>query len=167
MTGRRDPHASESAELLKEGLTMALYVSVCLLAASAVVAESPERNHVEALGLVWGTTLGLALAHLFAFRVSARLISSGTVDEHDVRISVAQLLGAIAVAALCTGPVVLMPATSELDAVRLLLAGLVALVAFLTARRGGKSLTISLAYGMVVLVVALAVAVVKNLLSGH
>ena len=146
---------------------MALYVSVCLLAATAVIAESADRGHVEVLGLVWGTTVGLALAHLFAFRISARLVGSGTIDEHDARIAVAQLVGAIAVAVLCTAPVLVMSSTSELDAVRLMLAALIGLVAFLTARSGDKSRTTSLVYAVIVLAVALTIAVLKNALAGH
>ena len=146
---------------------MALYVSVCLLAATAVIAESADRGHVEVLGLVWGTTVGLALAHLFAFRVSARLIGSGTVDEHDLRISGAQLVGAFAVAVLCTVPVLILSPTSELDVVRLVLAALIGLVAYLTARSGARSRTTSLVYAAFVLAVALTIAVIKYVLAGH
>jgi len=53
--------------LRKEGWTMALYVAICLIAAlSALANVTAIPGHI--LGLVWGTTVGLAVAHVFAFR---------------------------------------------------------------------------------------------------
>ena len=51
---------------------MALYVAICLLAALSVVAEDELEHRGVAINVIWGTTLGLALAHWFAFRLSAR-----------------------------------------------------------------------------------------------
>jgi hypothetical protein len=53
----------EALELRKEAFTMALYVAICLLAALSVVAKHGKGAQVDALKIVWGTTLGLALAH--------------------------------------------------------------------------------------------------------
>ena len=61
---------------------MALYVTVCLLAALTAlqnVVAVPGR----VLGLVWGTTIGLALAHLFAFRIAGRLVQDGRLAKGD------------------------------------------------------------------------------------
>jgi hypothetical protein len=63
-----DEEAEEALELRKEALTMALYVTICLLAALSVVAEHGEGAQADTFKIVWGTTLGLALAHWFAFR---------------------------------------------------------------------------------------------------
>ena len=61
----------------REVLTMELYVAVCLLAASiAVGGGDGHPEEVNVIAAIWGITIGLALAHLFAFRVSARLGSS-------------------------------------------------------------------------------------------
>ena len=48
-------------ELRKEGLTTALYVSICLPALIAL----PEAagDHVPFLGVIWGVTIGLTIAH--------------------------------------------------------------------------------------------------------
>jgi len=62
---------------------MALYVAVCLLAALTAADEGAEHGHVRVLGLVWGVSIGLALAHVFAFRVSARLVAAGRIEAHD------------------------------------------------------------------------------------
>ena len=70
-------------ELRKEAFTMALYVAICLLAALIAL---PERavEHTSVLGVIWGITLGLAIAHWFAFRVSARLLGAGAVRQSDL-----------------------------------------------------------------------------------
>ena len=74
-------------ELRKEAFTMALYVAICLLAALIAL---PERavEHTSVLGVIWGIMLGLAIAHWFAFRVSARLVGAGAVRQSDVESAV-------------------------------------------------------------------------------
>lgn len=72
-------------------------------------AENAQHGHVRVLALVWGVTIGLALAHIFAFRVSARLVAAGRVDPHDAGAVGAQLVGTAAVAVLATIPVFLLP----------------------------------------------------------
>ena len=84
-------------EFRKEALTMALYVAICLMASLIVIPES-AAEHTRVFGLIWGITLGLALAHWFAFRVSARLVGAGTVRSSDIALIGAQLLGAGGVA---------------------------------------------------------------------
>jgi hypothetical protein len=123
--------------------------------------------HVDTLKIVWGTTIGLALAHWFAFRVSARLVASGAVRRHDADAAGAEIVGAAAVAVLATLPVILLSESVELAAVRLVLAIFIALVGFGVARAAGATTAWSMAYAGSVLVVAVLVAVAKNVLSGH
>jgi hypothetical protein len=120
------PTDSAGAEARREAYTTALYVAICLLAVLIALADRPDRAHLSAFKLIWGTTIGLALAHWFAFRVSARLVGAGTFGRRDAEAAAAQLVGALAVAVLATVPVVVLPAGSELDVVRLLLAGFIA-----------------------------------------
>ena len=59
---------------------MALYVAVCLIAALTALANvTAVPGHI--LGLVWGTTVGLALAHVFAFRIAGRLVHDGVLPR--------------------------------------------------------------------------------------
>ncbi len=146
---------------------MAMYVAVCLLAALTAVAEQASDGHMRALGIIWGTTVGLTLAHIFAFRVSARVVAQGRIRRSDADAIVAQLVGAIGVAVLATIPVLLWPSTAELDVVRELLALSIALVGFQVARSSGAGRVRSLVYGASLLAVAVTVAVLKNVLSGH
>jgi hypothetical protein len=86
----------QAVELRKEAYRMALYVVICLLAAFAALPETDAHAHVMAI--VWGITLGLAVAHWFAFRVSARMVGAGSIRPHDLESAGAQLAGAAGVA---------------------------------------------------------------------
>jgi hypothetical protein len=156
----------QRVELRKEACTMALYVAICLLAAMTALPASVAA-HARVVPLIWGVTVGLAVAHWFAFRVSARLVGAGRVRAHDVRSAGAQLVGAAAVALLATVPVVLLPGSPELEGVELLLAAFIALVGYAVARGGGATRVRGMLYATSVLVVAVAIAELKNRLTGH
>jgi len=98
---------------------MALHVAVCLLAALAAASEDASHGHVRAVGLIWGVTMGLALAHVFALpRDGFSPSGSGSSANH-------------------------------------------------VAQQSGASRVRSTLYGVSTLVLAIAIAVVKNTLSGH
>jgi hypothetical protein len=84
--------------------------------------------------------------------VSARLVGAGGVRSHDVESAGAQLAGAAGVAVLASVPVVLFPASVELELVELLLAGFIALVGFAVARGGGATRARASVYAVSVLV---------------
>ena len=79
------PLEHDDGEQRKEAYTVALYVAICLLAALSAVSEHAGSDDVDAFKIVWGTTVGLAAAHWFAFRVSARLVASGAIRRHVVK----------------------------------------------------------------------------------
>jgi len=54
--------AEHGIELRKEAPTMALYVAICPLAALMALPEASHEN-LPVLNLVWGITIGVALAH--------------------------------------------------------------------------------------------------------
>ncbi len=158
-------HHEDMTELHKEALTMALYVAICLLAALTATTEAVAEDH--ALTIIWGTTIGLALAHWFAFRVSARLVAAGAVRRHDALAAIAQLLGAAFVALLATAPVLILPGSTELEVVQFVLAGFIAVVGYAVARSADASQWRSIGYAMTLLVSASVVVVIKIALSGH
>lgn len=145
---------------------MALYVAICLLAALSVVSEHAATAQLYAFKIVWGTTVGLAVARWFAFRVSARLVASGTIRRHDAAVAGAQLSVAAAVALLTTIPVLFFPRSVEFDVARLVLAFFIALVGYAVARGSASTRGRSMVYAASILVVATVVAVVKNALAG-
>jgi hypothetical protein len=82
---------------------MALYVSICLIAAlTALETVTAVPGHI--LGLVWGTTVGLALAHVFAFRIAGRLVHDGELPKADRIVSMVQMASAAAVAVIVSVP---------------------------------------------------------------
>jgi hypothetical protein len=159
--------SAHEVELRREASVMALYVAVCLLAALIALGEDADHGHVRAFGLVWGTTLGLALAHAFAFRISARLTARGRFSSADAQIVLAQLAGATFVALIATLPVVMFDSTGEFDVVRTVLSIFIGAMGYAVGRLSGGSRTRSLVYGGIVLLLAVVIALIKNTLSGH
>jgi hypothetical protein len=152
--------------LRKEAWTMGLYVTVCLLAALTAL-ESVVAVPGRVFGLVWGTTVGLAIAHLFAFRVAGRLVHEGRIPRSDQIVGLVQLAGAAAVAGLVTIPVLIAPPANEPDWARYTCAGIIGVVGYGVARGADKSRTRALLFGLGVLAVAIAIAAVKHQLAGH
>lgn len=154
-------------EIVKEAMTMALYVAICLLAALAVAAEADVDHRRTVLAVIWGTSLGLAVAHWFAFRLSTRIVAAGAVPRSEAELAVAQLFGSVAVAVLATIPALLVDGPdAEFSATGWILVAFIALVGFFVARGSGASAVRSIVYGVTVTIVAAAVVLVKNAL-GH
>ena len=159
--------SGERTEIMLESATMALYVTVVLLAALVVLKSGPEVSDLELAELVWGTTIGLALAHLFAFRISSRLIRGVSFDRHDLVVASAQLGGAAAVAALCTIPILLLPDGSADEAIRIMLGMLMGIGGYASGRTGGASHSRSLVLGVLAFAAGASVALLKNGLAHH
>ena len=159
-------HDEHLVEFRKEAYTMALYVAICLIAALAALSES-DHGQTRVIGIIWGVTIGLALAHWFAFRVSARMVGAGSIRATDLNSAWAQVVGAAAVALLASIPVLLAPESAELELATLVLAGFVGVVGVAVARGGGASRRRALLYAVVVVVVAVVIVLLKNWLAGH
>ena len=130
-------HAERRIELTLEISTMALYVSVVLFATLVALEDGATTGDGEILGLIWGTTIGLALAHYFAFRVASRLVRGTSFHTRDGEIALAQLTGAAMVSALCSIPVLLFPDSSKNDFVRFELAILLGITGYAAGQRRG------------------------------
>ena len=143
---------------------MAFYVAVVLDA--ALITFDPEHSD-SAIGLVWGTSIGLALAHVFAFRLTNRLLAPQAHDRGDWRVSLAQLSGAAAVAALASLPVLLLPDTFGARFGAGLMEFFVGVVALVVGRTRGASWGRSILFAVGVSVLAGMVATLKNALVGH
>lgn len=175
MNTRTGLNNSDRVEAFREAMTMTLYVSIVLLATLAALpsAEEGGDGHGDGVhglglvGLIWGTTIGLALAHWFAFRLTARGFGGGTVSKKDVQIGLAQIAGAALVAVLCTIPVLVVGDAGEIQVTTFVPALVVGVAGFFVARASGRTKTQSLILGLVVMVLGLTVAGVKNFLVGH
>ena len=152
--------------LRKEAWTMALYVAICLIAALTALANvAAIPGHI--VGLVWGTTVGLAVAHVFAFRIAGRLVHAGDLPRADRIISLVQLAAAAAVALVVSVPVLLAPPVNEVTWARYTCAAIIGVVGYLVARGAQRSRIQSMLFGLGVLVAAVIVAALKHALAGH
>lgn len=155
---------TERIEVLREGTTMALYISLSLLAVMAAVPTADAGSELALTVLL--TSVGLVLAHQLAFRMSSRLFAEGSrLGSVAPRILMAQLAGGAAITLLAILPLVLFGPSSYRVSMALLLL-FVLVVGYLVARSAPVSRTRALAYDAVILVLVVAVVTVKTLV-GH
>ena len=160
------PPDEQQAEAWREGMTMALYISLSLLA--VMVALSPDdatskSTLITTLALI---SAGLVLAHLVAFALSSRLVNATSeLEPFAVRLIGAQVLGGIIVTLVAILPIAVFGASAYTASIGLLLAFILA-VAYLVARSGNRSRGRALLYVAIIAVVVVAVLWVKSL-AGH
>lgn len=153
--------------LARELLASALYVTLVLLAALVAVPSDRLPSDRHLVGIILGTSLGLLLAHWFAFRLAAHITTEqGHWSPSAAQEAAAQLVGGLAVASLAAAPFVLFDSATALAVTLWLLAALPAVAGFLIARLRGSSWVLALATAAWVLALAAGVVVLKNAL-GH
>jgi hypothetical protein len=157
----------DATHRLVEVTTMALYVSIALLAALAAVDdEAMSRNDV--LLLVWGTSLGLAVAHYVAFRLASALARGRHLGRGDVVVAGVQFLGAIIVpAAVTIVELVFSDGEDDIETAEFALAVILGVTGYLVSRGNGASRRRAALLGLGVLVIGFVTAGVKNVLTGH
>jgi hypothetical protein len=148
-----------------------LYVSLVLLAELTALPAGHEENGSvsglvgpELVAVVWGTTIGLSLAHWFAFRLAVRAFGAGPASRFDLEVALSQLAGAAAVAVVATVVVVVLPARLEHRSVQLALAVIIGGVGYLVARIAGRPRWPAVIFGVVALLLGLVVVALKILL---
>jgi hypothetical protein len=119
------------------------------------------------VAVIWGSALGIALAHVFAFNLAARLFAGGGLAPGTRRAVWAQLASAAAVAFVVTVPFFFLGLDPALEVSAFLLAALIGVTAYVASREAGAGRTRSLVDGLIALVVATAVVSVKVGLTGH
>jgi hypothetical protein len=164
----------EHAEILREAVTMVLYVSVVEIAElAALPAQHVSGGQVDGvagaqlLAIIWGTAVGLAIAHWFAFRLAARAFRGDRVTGLDTKIGLAQVGAAVFVAAVSSLPVLLLDEVRAQEFTGVVPAILIGVVGYLIARESGRSRWSAALYGGTALAVGLVVASVKSALAGH
>jgi hypothetical protein len=159
-TGR----ATHAHERIHEAVTMALYISLSLLAVMVAQEASVDRSvsRIHALEIVL-TSIGLMLAHQLAFQLSTRMVHGGQLSPASVELLGAQLIGGLAATVVAVTPVLLFGGPGGLLTSELLLLAFIAGVGYVAARSVPLSRPRALAYVAVVVVLALAVLWVKGL----
>jgi hypothetical protein len=155
--------AANRTERIREGVTMALYIALSLLAVMfalpASIAPSDAGTHAA---LLFATSIGLLIAHQLAFRLSARLAHGKLASEH-LELLAAQLVGGLAVTVVAVVPVLLIGGTTALLIAELALISFIAVVGYIAARGIPLSRPRALLYVAGVVALTLVVIGVKNL----
>lgn len=160
---RKLERTDEQRHVVREALTMALYVSITLLAVETAT-KSPSDPRAEEI--IWATTVGLALAHWCAFILASRLVGPIGAAIPVGRQLIAELIGASAIGVVATLVVVALPTDVQWQVARYTIAGCVGLVAYGQLRLLGASRPRALRVAIVALAVAEAVATLKRII-GH
>jgi hypothetical protein len=138
----------------REGLTMALYIGLSLL---AVMVALP-RNVTAALDphpavALFLTSIALLVAHQLAFRLSARLTHRGEIASEHLDLLAAQLVGGLAVTAVAVIPVLLFEGRTGVIIAELALLAFIAAVGYASARTvHGRGRALLYVFGVIVLV---------------
>ena len=140
---------------------MVLYVSVVLLATLAAVPVDQLGSDAEVSALLWGAAIGLALAHWFAFHVSAQLYSGSGVSREDVVSGAAQTGAALAVAFVATLPLLVSKDDLALGVSVIDLTIVIAYIGYVSSRRAGLSRTRAVVRAVVTVLAGITVAAVK------
>ncbi len=140
---------------------MVLYVSVVLMGAIATVPAKDIDEDVEVAAVIWGSTLGLALAHWFAFNASAHLFRGEGITPEELAEGAWEAFAALAVAMVATVPLLLFDDTTGAAVSLIALALVVTVVAYVASRHGGLSRGRALLRGGVTVVLAVIVAALK------
>ena len=131
------PHERER---VREGITMALYISFSLLAVLlATPTDYVDDSRTQLAITLALTALGLVLAHQLAFRLSTRLLNRGVLDAESLAVLRAQLVGGLPVVAVAAVPVLLLGVRAGVLVSELLLIAIAGAVGFFTARSSGAS----------------------------
>ena len=151
--------------LRREGDVMGLTTAIALIVALTAGNDHAPHTKFDVLAIVWGTTIGLALAHSFALIVSARLVhdSENRYSWFDVLVS--QLTMATIVAASATAVVAVL--STELDRLgaRVTAGVFIGALVGVESRAGGSSKLRAAALGIGASALAIAIAVAKWSLS--
>lgn len=160
-----DEGERERTEVWREGITMALYVSLSQLAVMTAL-PSREASADSKLALTVAlTSVGLVLAHQLAFRMSSKLVAPGSrLEPLAPRLLRAQLLGGAAVTLLAVVPILVFGPAAYKFSVGLLLL-FVMVVGYLVSRSAPHGRVRSVLYVIVVAVAVIAVLAVKSLVS--
>jgi hypothetical protein len=153
-------HHAPAREVRVETITMALYVAIVLLAES-IPLQAYSADAEEVTATYWGSAVGLAVAHVFAFTLTTRALSEGHFPVDARRSAAGQLLAAALVAAFATLPFLIPNEDTAYTVSGSLLALLIGATGFESARAHGSRVPRALIAGAVTLGIAAVVVAVK------
>jgi hypothetical protein len=138
---------------------MGFSVAIALLAALVGGGgDDDPHSQVDVLSVVWGTTIGLALAHWFALAVSTRLVRDPGLHHTPAEVLLSQLGMGVAIAVGATAVVAVLPHDAERLGARIMAALFIALIVQVESVAGGSTRRRAAGLGLLALVVGLAIA---------
>lgn len=144
---------------------MGFYVAVALLTALSAGSDGAKHTQLEVVGIVWGTTVGLALAHWFAMILSTRVVHDPDLHHTPAEMLSAQTVMAVGVAVVASIVVAVLPPDLERFGARVTAALFIAGLVGFELRVSGAPRSRALLYGVIALTVGIAIATFKWLLS--
>jgi hypothetical protein len=145
-----------------EVATVAFYVSITL--AAELAAASSSVSEAVVVGGMWGTAIGLALAHWYASTLT-RALARGSIHRADAKEGLREVGVAMAIVASLTVPFVLFTASTALIVSRWAVIMGTASIAYVIARRDGATRRNAALQGLVVVAIGVTVIQLKSLLS--
>ena len=154
---------------------MVLYLSVVLLATLGAVPVASggvdswirDLSSAELIWLLWGTTIGLAAAHCFAYGVATHGVGGGHLRGQDLEEVLAQLAGAALVAGVATVPVLLFGPEVEQQLLPYVLALTIGAADYMVERSGGRTRRRAAVFGGLAMLLALSIATIKVVIGAH
>ena len=148
----------------REAVTLGLYLSIVILA--LLVGLSADDSVEHQMQLIWGTAIGLSVAHLFAYRMTAVFAAGGKMSEEDWYSILGMTIATVVIAGLATVPYLLIDDPLNANTVAmLLLTGVIGFTAYATAKKAGLTGTRAAGYTVLVLVAAAIVVAIKYALT--
>ncbi|HYN30853.1 MAG TPA: hypothetical protein VES95_13440 [Dermatophilaceae bacterium] len=164
LLGRWDAMRGDPS-LRREADMMAFYLGVTLLVALNVPQDGDPPPLPELLLIIWGTTVGLALAHWFALGLSVEIVHDPALHHTPGEMLLSQVVMGVALAVVASVAVLVTPTAWELRGARVAVSVFVAALVVLESRVEGRPVRQALALGAVALGLTLAVATVKSVLG--
>lgn len=140
---------------------MGFYVAIALLAALTAGNDHTAHTQLDVLKVVWGTTIGLGLAHWFAITVSARLVRDPDMHHTPMELLLSQMAMGVILAVVATFIVMVLPDDLERLGARLAAALSIGVIVEIESLAGGSSTRTAIGRGALALVVAMLVATIK------
>jgi len=154
---------SEDRSVARDALEMGVYLSIVLIA--LIVSFENSLDDGGEILLIWGSAVGLSLAHVFAFRL-AQVFEHGITVAEGWRSVAGMFFAAFGVALLASIPYAIsFSSVSSASVSTWLLIAVVGTVGYLAAGSRGWSLAGRLAYAVVMLLVAGSISIIKFFLT--
>ena len=168
---RLERTGTERDEVVREAATMVLYVSVVEIAELAALPETHRLGRVTGpvgttlVAIIWGTAIGLAIVHWFAFGFAPRTPRWRAPDRLQGRAGPARRGRVRGRGVLRADP--LIRRHTEQEFIGIMPAILIGFSSYLIGRAAGRSRVAAAIYGMIALAAGLTVAAVKGALAAH